>query len=173
MSLSNPPLNNLSTYPTGQVQVRDVVCRIVSVEGTDPDYPGTGYTDTLTYTMSVFTIDGVEPPIPGIVPSGQRWPRPFRVRVPRINTPEAMCRGIQYGPDLFVFVNEIPDWGPCSGETPPSGDDVPIGGTTPGTPMRPIGIPGPAFAHMLLAMSTQQLAAFYLAGKAAAGEAGK
>jgi hypothetical protein len=71
---------------------------------------------------------------------------------------------------LLLWVWPLPAIGPCSGETPPSGDDVPIGGSTPGTPSRPIGIPGPAFAHMLLAMSTQQLASFYLAGKAAAGE---
>lgn len=128
--------------PEIQVEVHEALCCIKSVQGATQTEPYiAGPSAELSYTMDIYTDLGFEPERAGIVPVGQRWPSPFIVRAPRPGTPEAWCRGFVYGIDLFVFVNEIPDWGPCNGETP----DTPPAGTVPDAGMTdtPTTVPGP------------------------------
>jgi len=128
--------------PEIQVEVHEALCCIKSVQGATQTVPYiAGPAAEMSYTMDIYTELGYEPERSGIVPVGQRWPSPFIVRAPRPGTPEAWCRGFIYGVDLFVFVNEIPDWGPCGGEDPaPPTDTIPGGG---GTVDLPIGTSRP------------------------------
>lgn len=120
-----------------QASVKRVLCRLISVQGAAQVVPYVaGFTDTMTYTVDIYTDDGWYDRWPGITPAGQRWPRPFMVRPPSM-TPDtegefnyaAWCDGCLYNDDLFVFVTEVPDWAPCQTTDPTQ--DVPIGDSTP------------------------------------------
>jgi len=141
--------------PLIQVEVHEALCCIKSVQGasmTDPYIAG--YANELTYTMDIYTDLGHEKDRAGITPVGQRWPQPFMVRAPQPETPEAWCRGFVYGIDLFVFVNEIPDWGPCGDKQPEPGGGT---DTIPGIPDVDVPNPGIIWLNRPSSLTTRLL----------------
>jgi len=129
------------TVNVPQAVVKEVLACITGVQGVFQIEPYfAGFTDQITYTVNTFTEEGFLNTWDDVVPVGQRWPRPFVVRTPTPGTPEAWCRGVLYNDDFFLFVNEIPDWGPCDGTAPgpvpnpisPGVDPNPIAPSMPG-----------------------------------------
>ena len=152
---------------------------IRQITGLVSSQPPIGYSAQVRYNIDIYSEGAFVGHFADVKPIGLRWPSPFLIRVPDITDEyEARCEGVIYGPNLYVSINEIPDWGPCDGTVPGGltnpvepgigNGDTPI--ISPGGPLLPARVPAfytDPLMRLLSRSSPQSLKVFAAALQAA------